>query len=375
MKFAEVTGQQGLKSRLLAAIAEGRISHAQLFLGPEGSGALPLALAYAQYICCENPGNEDSCGSCASCVKAAKLIHPDISFTYPVVSKEKVNNPKSVDFIANWRTAVLDHPYLNYQDWMDHLEVENKQGLINIHEAHHIIHRLSLKSVEGTYRVILMWYPEKMNAEAANCLLKILEEPSEKTVFLLVAENTEQIPLTILSRTQLVKVNRLSDEDVYRGLMQLPDAASGNVKNIARRAEGNYRLALQLLETEDPDADLAGDFLEWMRACLRLNVPKLQELSEQLATIGRERQKSFFEYALSIVRECLLMNYGDEKLIRIEGSEKDSFRKLAPFIHAGNSEEFITALDEAHYHVERNANFKILFMDLSFNIFNLLNRK
>ena len=202
---------------MLFRSADGRISHAQLFLGPEGSGALPMALAYAQYLVCEHPSPEDSCGTCPGCVKASKLIHPDITFSFPVAPKDKISNPKSIDFIREFRDTALENPYLNYQDWITALEVENKQGLINIHEARHIIQRLSLKAVEGSFRIILIWYPEKMNVEAANCLLKILEEPEEKTVFLLVAENDETIPLTILSRTQLVKVNRLTDDEIYRG--------------------------------------------------------------------------------------------------------------------------------------------------------------
>ncbi len=375
MQFADVIGHTELKTRLLTTASEGRVSHAQLFLGPEGSGALPMALAYAQYLVCSQPSAFDSCGTCSSCVKSAKLVHPDISYSFPVAPKEKLSQPKSVDFITQFRLAVQQQPYLNYHDWVQALEIENKQGLINIHEARNIIQRLSLKSVEGSFRVILLWYPEKMNVEAANCLLKILEEPEEKTVFLLVAENDESIPLTILSRTQLVKVNRLSDTDMFNGLSRLTDIDPKVARSVALRANGNYRLALHLLEEEDPDADDALLFLEWMRACLKLNVVKLQQMSEQMAAIGRERQKAFFEFSLSIVRECLMINYGDERLVRIEGKDKDNFIRFAPFIQQRNAEAFIRELNNAHYHVERNANFKILFMDLSFRIFHLLNAK
>ena len=375
MRFSDFIGQKALKERLASAISEGRISHAQLFLGPEGSGALPIALGYAQYLLCIQPTGHDSCGACPSCIKAAKLVHPDIIFSFPIVTKEKVAKPLSTDFIAVFREAVLNNPYLNYQDWMNALEAENKQGFIPVDESRSIIQRLSLKSVEGSFRVVLMWLPEKMRMETANALLKILEEPEEKTVFLLVAENDETIPLTILSRTQLVKVNRLTDDDVHRGLSMSPEVDTKVVKMVTHRAEGNYRLALQLLEEEDPDADDASLFLEWMRACLKLNITRIQELCDQLAGIGRERQKAFFEYSLSIVRECLLINYGDDKLVRIEGKEKDNFKRFAPFIHHGNAGRFIELLDEAHYHIECNANYKIMFMDLSFKIFQLLNSK
>lgn len=186
-----------MKSTLVANAAEGRVSHAQLFLGPSGSGGLAMAMAYAQYVVCSQPVGSDSCGTCPSCLKAMKMVHPDLTFSFPVAPKEKISNPKSVDFISEFREAVLANPYLSYHDWVEKLEIENKQGLINIHEARNIIQRLGLKSVEGSFRVVLMWLPEKMNVEAANCLLKILEEPEPKTLFLLVAENDESIPVTI----------------------------------------------------------------------------------------------------------------------------------------------------------------------------------
>ncbi|MFM8432146.1 MAG: ATP-binding protein [Bacteroidota bacterium] len=374
MRFAEVIGHSALKKRLLGNLSEGRISHAQLFLGPEGSGAFPLARAVAQYILCQNPGATDSCGECASCIKSSKLVHPDISFSFPIIKPEKIEKPTCNDFIVQFRDATLGHPYMNHQDWMNFLGAEKKQGIIPVHEARAIINRLSLKSVEGDYRIILMWLPEKMKIETANALLKILEEPQERTVFLLVAEQDENIPLTVLSRTQLVKVQKLPDEEIINALSEKSENGS-NIKSIAHRADGNFRVALQLLSNDDPDEDLSQTFLEWMRACLKLNIVRLQELTEQLSGIGRERQKTFFEFSLSIVRECLVMNYGDESLLKIQGKELESFTKLAPFINAGNAEEFIKLLDDAHYHVERNANFKILFMDLSFKIFRALNKK
>lgn len=375
MRFSDVIGHAVLKSTLVANAAEGRVSHAQLFLGPAGSGGLAMALAYAQYVVCSQPVGSDSCGVCPSCLKAMKLVHPDITFSFPVAPKEKISNPKSVDFIAEFREAVLANPYLSYHDWVEKLEIENKQGLINIHEARNIIQRLGLKSVEGSFRVVLMWLPEKMNVEAANCLLKILEEPEPKTLFLLVAENDESIPVTILSRTQLVKVNRLSDEEVRDGLLRLPETDPTMAAVIAKRVGGDFRLAKRLLEEENPDADYANTFLEWMRACLKLNISKIQELSDELGSAGRERQKAFMEFSLSVVRECLMMNYGDPSLVRMEGQEAENFRRFAPFIHQGNADKFISLLNDAHYHVERNANFKMLFMDLSFRIYHALNLK
>lgn len=375
MQFARVIGHKALKERLITNAKEGRVSHAQLFLGPEGSGALAMALAYAQYLVCENPHSNDSCGECPACIKAAKLVHPDISFSYPVAPKEKISKPKSVDFINEWRAAVLRNPYLSYQDWVEELDIENKQGLISIEEARNIISRLSLKSVERSHRIVMMWYAEKMNTEAANCLLKILEEPEEKTIFILIAEQDEKIPLTILSRTQLVKINRLTDDELYRQLSSETELDSTQIRKVVHRSEGNYRMAQQILEVDDPDADMSELYLEWMRACLKVNMPKLQSLGEQLSSVGRERQKVFMEYCLQIVRECLLLNYSDGKLVRLGDREREQFTRFAPFIHQGNADGFVTAFNDAHYHIERNANFKILFTDLSFRIFHLLNVK
>ncbi len=368
MQFKKVIGQEDVKRRLIHAAKEGRISHAQLFLGPEGSGNLALAIAYAQYLFCENKSETDSCGSCSSCIKIQKLVHPDLTFTYPVATKEKIKEPRSVDFVVEWRDAIINNPYISYQEWVERLDIENKQGLIAVYEADDITKRLSLKSVEGGYKIVILWLPEYMNAPASNKLLKILEEPPEKTVFLLVSEAYDQIIPTIRSRVQLVKVNRLPDTTLSASLVERHFIEQIPARHIAHRSQGNYNEALKIVRNDESDADLNEWFLLWMRACYSGNVAQIIELSNSLALESREKQKAYLNHAINIARECLLINYGDRSMIHLEGKDLDELGRFAPFVNLNNAEEFVATLNDAAYHIERNANSKLLFTDLSFKL-------
>lgn len=262
MQFAQVIGQEDVKQRLIFTAREGRVNHAQLFLGPEGSGNLALSIAYAQYLFCENKSESDSCGSCSSCIKIQKLVHPDLTFTYPVAPKENIKEPRSVDFVKEWREAILNNPYISYQEWVEQLEIENKQGMIAVHEADDILKRLSLKSVEGGYKIVILWLPETMNATSANKLLKVIEEPPDHTVFLMVSESYDQIIQTITSRTQLIKVNRLSENQLTTALVRLHKLEQIPARHIAHRANGNYNEALKLIRNDEGDSDLNQWFLD-----------------------------------------------------------------------------------------------------------------
>ena len=375
MRFAAVIGHKSVKEKLTATAREGRVSHAQLFLGPEGAGNLAMALAYAQFLVCENREAADSCGTCPACVKMSRMVHPDVSYSYPVAGKEKIKNPKSVDFVEEWRKAVTDNPYLGYAEWVEQLDIENKQGLISVDEAADILRRLSLKAVEAPYRIVLIWCPEKMNAQSANKLLKIIEEPPVDTVFLLVASQYEQLLPTITSRTQLVKVNRLRDDELTTALVERHGLSRDDAKKVAHRSDGSYRQAQLILSEETPESDPAAQFLAWMRACLQLNVGALSKQMDEFASESRERQKSYLQFCLQIVRECVLLQYGDERLVRLEVKDLEAYRKFAPFVHTGNMDIFSKTLNDAIFHLERNANAKILFMDVSFSIHRLLQLK
>lgn len=372
MKFADVIGHSDVKKRLIHSAKENRVSHALLFLGPEGTGGLPMAIAYAQYLVCEHPTDDDSCGTCSACIKMAKYVHPDVSFTFPVASKEKIKEPKSVDFIEQWRKAIIDQPYLTYMNWMESADLDNKQGIISVHESADILHRLNLKSVEAPYKIVIIWLPEKMNHSAANKLLKILEEPPDDTLFFLVSENYEELLATILSRTQLVKVNRINEADMIAELITKHNVDHSTAKHLHYKSNGSYSEALQLLDKAEERSDFQKDFILWMRGCYQLNVKVINEFALKLNERSRDGQKEFLVDCLDNIRECLLINYANRSLVRIDGEELTTLARLAPLIHINNADEFVEEFNKATFHIDRNANFKILFSDLSFTVNRLL---
>jgi DNA polymerase-3 subunit delta' len=373
MRFSSVIGHDDVKQRLIQSARDRRVSHALLFLGPEGGGNLPLAIAFAQYLVCENPGDGDSCGVCPGCKKMEKLVHPDVSFSFPVAPKEKITEPRSVDYIVPWRNEMLSNPYLSYNQWMESLSLDNKQGIISIHESQDIVNRLTLKSVEAPYKIVVIWLPERLNTQAANKLLKIIEEPPENTLFFLAAENYELLLTTILSRTQLIKVNRISDDDMLKALTGRHELDPRVARRIIHLADGNYNEALLMIGNDDAEADLNQKFLEWMRYCLRLNVKGINQMSQDFGGESRENQKNFLRHALSVTRECLLINYGDRSLIRLDGKELDDIQRFSRFVNVNNIHAFSEELNKAHFHLERNANSKLLFVDLSFSMYKHLN--
>lgn len=371
MLFSEIIGQQAAKERLLRSVAEGRISHAQLFLGPQGSGNLALAVAYAQYISCGNKQPSDSCGTCSSCVKYNKLIHPDLHFVYPVALSKDVR--VSTDVAAKWRETFLDNPYTTLFSWFESLDAENKQAVIGVEESGEILRKLSLTTYEAEYKIMVIWQAEKMNQASANKLLKILEEPPDKTLFLLVCESEDQLLRTIVSRTQLIKIPRISDADMMKVLVEKHGLSPEMAEKTAHLADGNYAEALSLMNENENAAHNLASFQKLMRASLKFNPQGVFSWIDEVSTAGRERQKNFINYSLHIIRESLVLNYGDASLVKLSADEQEFVKKFAPFIHSGNIERFTEELNKAYYHMERNANPKILFMDLAFKFNELLN--
>ncbi len=370
MLFKEIIGQQAVKERLVRSYKEGRISHAQLFLGPQGSGSLPMALAYAQFISCTNKSEDDSCGACSSCVKYNKLVHPDLHFVYPVALSANVKT--STDVAVEWREAFLDNPYITLFSWFEQLAAENKQAVIGTEESGEILRKLSLTTYEAEYKIMIIWQAEKMNPSAANKLLKILEEPPDKTLFLLVCENEDQLLRTIVSRTQLIKINKIKDVDLMEALVSLHGQTTEAAEKISHLADGNYSEALLLIsENENAGQNLAS-FQKLMRASIKFDPKAVISWIEEINAGGRERQKNFLNYALHILRESAMMNYGDDSLVKLSADEQEFVKKFSPFIHGANIERFIEELNKAHFHMERNASAKILFMDLAFKFNELL---
>lgn len=377
MQFKDIIGHQAVKQRLIQSVGGNRVSHAQLFLGSTEAGSLALALAYAQYITCENKSVDDSCGKCPACIKYNKYIHPDLHFAYPVaLSKEKGKEVEtSTDVAPQWREALLANPYMSLNDWFNFLDAENKQPIIGVKESGEILRKLSLTTYEAEYKIMVIWMTQKMNTEAANKLLKILEEPPEKTLFLLVCENGDQLLKTITSRTQLVKINKIDDASLVQALKEKFKLEDIHARSIAQLAEGNFNVAKKLVqENEDATFHLT-TFQTWMRACIKFDIKKINELIEQLAKLGREQQKIFLSYCLHLVRESTMLNYGDTSLVRLTEKEMEFMKKFSPYIHAGNVLLFTEELNTAYMHIERNAYPKILLLDMSFKFNEFLNVK
>ena len=380
MLFKELLGQNKLKELLMQLVREERVPHAQLFLGSKGSANLGLALAFAQYVACTNKLEGDSCGTCPSCVKHQKFAHPDLHFVFPVATTASVKTkPVSKNFLVEWRALLNDNVYFSLFDWLKHIGVENKQGIISVEESTHIVKDLSLKPYESDTKIMLIWMPEKMNIQAANKLLKIIEEPPHKTLFLLVAESSENMLATVLSRTQLLKIPRYSNAEVIEYLMSR-GVEQGKAQMISALVEGNINEALQLAEHTEGTEENSLRFVQWMRLCFSAlqvkDIDKLVQWSEAMAKAGRENQKSFLLFASNVMRDALLKNYGVDAMMKMNvGSQNFTMDKFAPFIHADNCMEIMEELNMAQLHIERNANPKILFLDTSFKIARLLHKK
>jgi DNA polymerase-3 subunit delta' len=372
MQFKDIIGQEVLKQSMVDTIRQGRVSHAQLFLGPLGHGGLPLALAYAQYLACTDKGEHDSCGTCPSCIKAQKLIHPDIHFSFPFPALE--GRKTCVEFITEWREVLLDEPYLSLGNWLLKFNAENKQANIPITECRDIIRRLNLRSFESEYKVMIIWLPEFLGKEG-NTLLKILEEPPDNTVFLLVAEKHDQILNTILSRTQMQKIHSIEIDQLAIALAERFTLSSEDAMRIAGLANGNYIEASILAQhSVNEQANL---FREWVDMLLGKNDPiALVNWVDTFAAAGREGQKNFFSYGLHLLEELTRMNiYGrDSKLLN--AAELQLARRIL-FLAQDNSsmQEVYKTFNEAHYYVERNAHPKILMLNLSVKLGHLFRQK
>jgi DNA polymerase III subunit delta' len=366
MFFKDVVGQDHLKKQLIQNIRNKRISHAQLFLGPEGCGKLALAIAYARYMACQDQGEEDACGVCSSCIKYNKLSHPDLNFFYPVPSgKEGSRSIISKDFAPQWRSFLEKSPYVSLNEWYNHIQIENKQGIINAEDCNEIVKVLGYKAYESEFKVVIIWMVERLYHAAAPKLLKILEEPPEKTLFLLVSENQEQILNTILSRAQLVKVPRISDDQVMQALIQKYNCDHQKAQGISFLSEGNFLKASTLIDSADSYEENMVFLRDWLRVCYQFNVQAITKTVEELSKMGREKQKSLLTYGLEIFRQCTLWNYQVGEMVKADGEAKNFITRfssvLTPEIAMMMSEEFSSAI----YGIERNANPKILFTDLS----------
>lgn len=380
MLFKDILGLSHIKKHLATSADAGRIPHAQLFVGPEGSGTLPMALAYAQYIICGNGDGKNTGENQACNLKCNTLSHPDMHFAFPVSNSEKIKSHAVSDhYFQEWRTFVKEQPYGNLFDWYRLIGIEKKQGQIGVDEAQEVVKKLALKSYEGGYKVMLIWMAEKMNLSASNKLLKLIEEPPNNTVFILIAEDEEQIIQTIRSRCQILSFPPLAEETMASALVE-KGLMREEALRIAHEADGNFNKALDLMNKDSEDLVFEKWFVQWVRSAFKAkgNKAAIHELilwSEEVAKTGRETQKNFLQYCLTVMRQALMINFNIGELafmrIHVDGFQLDKF---APFVHENNITEIVDELETAIYHIERNGNSKIVLTDLSIKLTRLLHR-
>lgn len=381
MLINDILGLQHIKDHLTSSADAGRIPHAQLFVGPEGCGTLPMALAYVQYILCGNRNGENDGGDSSCNIKFNSLSHPDVHFVFPVSNSDKVkSHAVSDNYLEEWRKFVNEQPYGNLFDWYKFIGIDNKQGQIGVDEALDMVRKLSFKSYEGGYKAMIIWMAEKMNTAAANKLLKLIEEPPDKTILILIAEDEGQIIQTITSRCQILHFPPVAEEAIVRALegrgISRPDAL-----RISHEANGNFNKALDFMNNDSEDLVFEKWFVQWVRSAFKAkgNKAAIHDLiawSELVAKTGRETQKKFLDYCIIVMRQALLINYnaGDLAFMRmhVEGFQ---LQKFAPFVHGNNIVSIVQELEDASYHIERNGNSKLILMDLSIKLTRLLHQK
>ncbi|GGK30543.1 DNA polymerase III subunit delta' [Yeosuana aromativorans] len=382
MLFEDILGQEHIKKHLTQSVDNGRIAHAQLFVGPEGCGTLPMAIAYAQYILCANSNGENNSGNESCNIKFNSFSHPDLHFAFPVTTSDKVkSHPVSNNYMDEWRQLLKDQPYGNLFDWYKQLGVDNKQGQIGVDEAVEIVKSLSLKSYEGGYKVMLIWMAEKMNQACANKLLKLIEEPPNKTIFILIAEDEEQIINTIKSRCQMLHFPPLSENVIKEGLIKQYGLEDSVATKIAQQSNGNYNKACDLIYQDSEDLQFEEWFVFWIRSAFKAkgNKAAIHDLinwSDDISKTGRETQKQFLLFCLNFFRQALLLNYKASGLVYLQPkTESFKLEKFAPFVHNANIIEINEELENAVYHIERNGNSKIILTDLSIKLTRLLHKK
>lgn len=373
MRFEDVPGHKEIKNTLISMVSNKRIPHALLFCGEDGSGHFATAVSFIQFIFCENRLQNDSCGKCRQCNRIQKLEHPDLHLVFPIALSTQLRTSDNV--LPRFRKAFLGQPFLRLEDWFNELGAENKQPVIAADESDQIIRKLSYTSYEGGYKVMLVWMPEKMNLTSANKLLKILEEPPDNTLFFLVASAIDQLLTTIISRTQTIRFSPLADNEISSALVVKFGATNEKAIQVASISGGNIREAIGILSGSEEEVEYLKLFQQLMRVALRFDAMSAGEWVDKIAVLGRESQKHFLLYSINLLRECLLNNFGGELLIKSSGQEKEFLIKFSPFLHRGNYEKMVEEINTAHYHVERNAHAKILFMDLVLKMNELINIK
>jgi DNA polymerase-3 subunit delta' len=378
MYFRDVIGQTAIKNRFIQTVKDGQIPHAQLISGASGTGTLQLAFAYARYICCTNREEQDACGTCPSCLKFNKMIHPDAHFVFPVFKPNSNKKWVSDDFIGDWRSIILEKKYFSYQQWMNYIRAENAQGMIYADESDEIIRKLSFKAYESDYKVVIIWLPEKMHNACANKLLKLLEEPPDNTVFLMVTEYSDQLLSTILSRSQLIRVHGIETETLIAALQSNYSLSEQEAVDCCRMAEGSYLKAIENIQSSEENTLFLEQFIRCMRGAFTIanfspdkklekqrSLKDLKNWAEDLSKMGREQEKKYLSYAQRLVRENFILNLSQADLNYLNHSENAFSEKFSPYINHKNIQAFMDELELAERHIEGNVNAKLVFFDLA----------
>jgi len=374
MFFKDVIGQDELKRSLIQSVKEGRLPHARLISGPAGTGKIALALAYARYLNCTNPGENDACGQCPSCVKYNKLAHPDLHFVFPIVKNDKKKKEICDDYLSEWREFVLNNPYFDLQGWLKFIGAENAQGMIYAKESNEIIRKLNLKAYESEFKIMLIWLPEKMHEACANKLLKMIEEPPGNTVFLLVSESPDMVIGTIQSRAQSLLVPPIKDADLRKALEERFNLQENALDEIVHLSRGSYLKALEIIETSEEKQGFLELFITIMRNCWTRDVKNMKLKAESFASLGREQQKIFLAYAQSLIRENFLLPLHLPEINYLNRAEADFSKNFSPYVNERNVVELMEELALAEKHIESNVNPKMIFFDLSMKIAVLLKK-
>ena len=373
MTFASIPGSAYVKKKLIQSVREGKMPHAQLFEGKEGALNLPLALAYAAYLHCQNRGEEDICGSCAACSKSLKYIHPDTSFVFPLgnVKGDKDEDRFKAEILKTWRQFLLEQPFGNLNDWANYYGGEDKQAIISRDESREIIKTLSLKPFESPFKVMIIWQPEYMHASAANGILKILEEPPPNTFFLLITNYAERLLPTIISRTQRVLVPLLSDDEIETHLREKAEVEEDRISELVQLADGNLNLALSLIEQgEDSNHRI---FSEWMRDCFKKDYAKLVSKADEFHEFDKLQQRTFLQYSLSMMREVILYLAGAKEINRAKGSELKFVQDFSKVLDVDKLDKANKLINESTFFLERNGSAKMIFLDLSLQLSKTIN--
>ncbi|MDY6131448.1 MAG: DNA polymerase III subunit delta' [Prevotella sp.] len=379
MRFDEVIGQEEIRARLVQMVEKGRLPHALLFCGPAGCGKMAMAMAYASYLLCENRNREkQACNECKSCVMLRKWQHPDLHFSYPVIKPAGTSADHKMvsdDFAQEWNTLLMQGPYFSIDQWLEQMHAANQQAVIYAGESDELARKLSLKSSRGGYKVCIIWLPERMNAECANKLLKLIEEPPRQTVFIMVCEEPERLIETIRSRTQRIDFKRIGTETMVKALVQQRGIDESSAHRIARTANGNWLKALEELDAGNENRQFLDVFIMLMRLAYMRNVKELKKWSETVAGYGREKQKRMMTYFLRLVRENFMYNFGRPELIYMTQREEDFARNFAKFINEANVVEMAELFSKTIRDIAQNANPKIVFFDLALQVTLLLLQK